>query len=114
MRAWSIASEKLREKAYGKDVPPAMKRDLLKQAKTQALNDVYGVGHKLDKNGDPIEQGIGTPGNGSMNDAESYKKYHTPPLGHGFEQAVYDAKVKNAKETAAARAKARRDEDDGE
>lgn len=114
MRAWSVASEKLREKAYGKDVPPAMKKDLLRQAKVQALNDVYGVGHRVDRHGNPIEQGIGAPGNGSLNDAESYRKYHTAPLGTGFDQEVYDAKLKNAHETRAARAKQRQDDDEEE
>lgn len=112
MRAWSVASEKLREKAYGKDVPEAIRKDLLKQSKIQALNDVYGVGFKTDRHGNPIEQGIGAPGNGSMNDAESYRKYTNAPLGSGFQQEVYDAKVKNAQETRAARAKQRAEDDE--
>jgi hypothetical protein len=37
---------------------------------------VFGHDYKLDKNGRPIEQGIGSPAQPSANSVAAYEKYH--------------------------------------
>jgi hypothetical protein len=42
----------------------------------EAVQDnVFGVDHKKDRKGNPIEQGIGSPGNQTRNSIEAYAKY---------------------------------------
>jgi hypothetical protein len=43
--------------------------------------NVFGIDHKKDKKGNPIEQGIGAPGNQTKNSIEAYKKYGRPEKG---------------------------------
>jgi hypothetical protein len=57
------------------DLPSAMRKDLLKQARQIVLNDVFGVGHKLDKAGRPQEQGLGSAAQPTKQSVEAYKKY---------------------------------------
>lgn len=118
MQAWSVAAQKLIEQSYSTKLglTDQQRKELRKEAKKRALSDVYGEGFKTDRNGEPLEQGIGAAGNGSSHDAESYKRYHGPsrdnPQGEPGWEETYKAKLKNAQETAAKRAKQRSDDED--
>jgi hypothetical protein len=72
VKSFSVAGEKLRQRANRPDTPPAVREDLLRQAVAQEKNDVFGVGHKTDRNGKPIEQGIGTAGNQTSHSIDAY------------------------------------------
>jgi hypothetical protein len=42
----------------------------------EAVQDnVFGIDHKKDRKGHPIEQGIGSPGNQTRNSIEAFRKY---------------------------------------
>jgi hypothetical protein len=60
--------------------PPA--RPLVAHRLPRALSgkNVFGFDHKTDRQGKPIEQGVGSPGNQSRNSIEACKKYcsHEP------------------------------------
>jgi hypothetical protein len=60
--AWSVAAEKILQKIRP-EMPQPMKDAIVAEAKAQALNDVFGVGHKTDARGNPIEQGRGSLSN---------------------------------------------------
>lgn len=120
MEAWSVAAQKLIDQSRSTKLAltDQQRKELRKEAKHRAREDVFGVGFKTDRNGVPIEQGIGSPGNGSIHDAEAFKKYCGPskdnPQGEPGWEDVYKAKLKNAHETAAKRAKQRQEEEDEE
>jgi hypothetical protein len=60
--AFSVAAETILQKIKP-GMPQSMIDEIMAEAKRQALNDVYGVGHKTDARGNPIEMGIGSPSN---------------------------------------------------
>lgn len=41
-------------------------------------NNVYGIGHKKDRKGRPIEQGLGSPANMTQQSIDAYKKWCGP------------------------------------
>jgi hypothetical protein len=53
------------------ELPP----DYLERHYQAVANNVFGVDHKRDRKGSPIEQGIGAPGNQTRNSINAYKKW---------------------------------------
>jgi hypothetical protein len=58
------------EIAAGKLPPDAIKQHFLAEK-----NNVFGYDHKVDRHGKPIEQGVGSAGNQTLNSINAYKKY---------------------------------------
>lgn len=98
-------------------LPKEVRREIKKEAKRIALEDVFGVGHKVDKAGNPIEQGVGAPGNITQQHIDAYVKAQTDskmrPGGPeaGFEEHLAQMR-RGLAECNARRAAARTDEDD--
>ena len=93
--AFSVAGERLLQKAAQAEAAGnrALAHQLRNEATVQAHNDVFGVGHKTDKHGNPMEQGIGAPGNESEQHFQAILKYEGPAA----EQAAREraARLKN-------------------
>jgi hypothetical protein len=49
--------------------------DALEQCRKAAADLVFGVGHKVDANGKPIENGVGSKGHENLNHFLAIKKY---------------------------------------
>jgi hypothetical protein len=45
------------------NAPPAVRKQMEQDSRRKADEDVFGAGFQRDKNGRPIERGIGSPGN---------------------------------------------------
>jgi hypothetical protein len=80
---FSVASEKHIEKQMKQFkvdsldmLPKETRRQILKDARTIARNDVFGVGHKLGKEG-PEEQGLGSWDNPTQQSIDAYIKNQT-------------------------------------
>jgi hypothetical protein len=52
-------------------VAAPVRRDILKRARQIATNDTFGVGHKV-KDGKPVEQGLGSFENPTLQSIEAY------------------------------------------
>lgn len=76
VKNYSVAAEKIYQRANRADTPAHLRKGLLKEADQQAKNDVFGVDHKTDRHGNPIENGLGSAGNQTRPSLEAYKKYH--------------------------------------
>lgn len=50
-------------------------KDFLDRYFDAVENNVFGVDHKKDRHGNPVEQGIGSPGNMTQNSINAYKRY---------------------------------------
>jgi hypothetical protein len=61
------------------DLPP----DFLDRHYDAVDKNVFGHDFKKDKKGNPIEQGIGSPGNMTQNSINAFKKFNHPPAGAG-------------------------------
>jgi hypothetical protein len=79
---FSVAAETYVRKALDRmkveslgDLPPNIRKSLLKEAKAIVFNDVFGHGHKLGKDGRPQEQGLGSAAQPTKQSLEAYKKY---------------------------------------
>ncbi len=73
---YSVSAQRIWEKASNPAVSASQRKELIKEGNKQAYNDVFGVGHRTDIKGHPIEMGIGSPLNQSRQSIESYKRYH--------------------------------------
>jgi hypothetical protein len=62
--------------------PPDVRKSILKEAKRIALGDVFGVDHKTDRNGQPIEQGLGSASQPTRQSVEAYRKYCKEEIGY--------------------------------
>jgi hypothetical protein len=84
------------------DAPPEIARQMAKDAKKKVEVDVFGVGFRKDKQGRPIEQGLGSPGNETAQSIAAYVKYHGP--GGIMEETpeVYQATLKKKQADLAA------------
>lgn len=58
-------------------LPPHVRKQIKKEAKQIARNDVFGIGHKVDRSGKPIEMGLGAPGNMTQQHIDAYIKAQT-------------------------------------
>ncbi len=59
-------------------LPKEIRREIRKEAQRIANEDVFGAGFKTLKDGTPIEQGNGSPGNQTRQSIDAYKKYCDP------------------------------------
>jgi len=57
------------------DTPRQLAEQIQHQADQRALVDVYGEGFKRDKNGKPIEQGRGSPGNQTRQSVDACERW---------------------------------------
>ena len=119
MEAVSIASNKFIEsqlaarKVESIDMlPKETRKEIRKQAKQIARNDVFGVGHALDKQGNPIEQGAGAPANMTAQCIEAYIKNQTERRKGGPEPGFEDNLKKMRTQLAECNAKRRAEQVD--
>jgi len=63
MMGFSIRAEKHLEKHLRPETPPHLRDQIIADARKMALEDVFGVNYRTDKFGNPLESGIGSPGN---------------------------------------------------
>jgi hypothetical protein len=122
MDAVSVASNKFIEKQLSARkvesidlLPKEVRKEIKKEARRIAREDVFGVGHKTDKMGAPIEQGIGAKGNITQQHIDAYTKNQTErsPNGPepGYEENLKKMRVELA-ECEARRAAERVDADE--
>jgi hypothetical protein len=78
MEYFSVAAERLIKQTLTEmglqsidEIPKDVRRNLLKRAKEIAQNDTFGVGHKT-KDGKPVEQGLGSWDNPTLQSIEAY------------------------------------------
>jgi hypothetical protein len=72
----------------------ALPKDFIERHFEAVENNVFGFDHKKDRKGNPIEQGIGSPGNMTKNCVDAYKKYCNPDNPKAVEpdpKDIYDA-----------------------
>jgi hypothetical protein len=53
------------------EAPPHIRKETLRKAKEMARTDTFGRGHKM-KNGEPVEQGLGSWDNPTLQSIEAY------------------------------------------
>jgi hypothetical protein len=84
MKAYSVSAEKLLHKAAAAEAQGnrSLAEQLRSEAEQQALNDVFGVGHKTDKHGRPIEQGIGSDSNITQQHIDAVRKFEGEAAAH--------------------------------
>lgn len=124
MESVSIRSEKFIEnqlatrKVESLDMlPREVRKEIRREAKRIATEDVFGVGHRSAKDGTPIEQGIGSAGNMTQHNIDAYIANQTQRSPSGVEPGFEENLARMRKELAecnARRAAERRaaDEDD--
>lgn len=59
-------------------LPAEIKKRVLKEARDITNRNVFGEGHKKDRKGNPIEQGLGSHANPTAQSIAAYKKYCGP------------------------------------
>jgi hypothetical protein len=72
--AWSVAKQNLLDKIKS-DTPKVLADQIRKQAEERALIDTYGEGFKRDKNGKPLEQGLGSADNMTAQAVDAYERW---------------------------------------
>lgn len=112
MQAVSILSQQFIEKQLGARkvesldmLPKDVRREIKRQAKQIALKDVFGEGHRTDKAGNPIEQGVGSPGNITQQHIDAYVKNQTERAANGPEPGYEENLAKMRKDLAACEAR---------
>ena len=60
-------------------LPPHARKEIKKEARAIATRDVFGVGFKTDKAGNPVEMGLGSPSNMTQQHIDAYIKAQTDP-----------------------------------
>lgn len=98
-------------------LPKEIRRQIKAEARRLATEDVFGVGHKVAKDGTPIEQGMGSAGNMTQQSIDAYVKYQTDKRfrekpEEGFEENLKRMKAQLAECNARRRAEADDDDDD--
>ncbi len=73
---YSVAAQRIWERANNPATPAHERKRMIKEGNEQAVNDVFGVGHRTDVRGNPIEMGMGSPLNQTRPSIEAYKRYH--------------------------------------
>ena len=112
MEAVSVASLKYVEKqltlhnvASLDMLPKETRRAIKREARRIAENDVFGVDHKKDKAGNPIEQGIGAKGNMTVQCIEAYIKNQTERSPSGPEPGYEEHLARMRRELAETQAR---------
>lgn len=107
MDAVSIASLKHVEKALSSynadllaDLPNEIRKIVLKEAREIAFKDVFGADHKKDKQGNPIEQGLGSFDNPTKQSIDAYIKEQIERRNGGPELG-YEKNLKKMRERLA-------------
>jgi hypothetical protein len=93
-------------------LPKETRREIKKQARAIAYKDVFGEGHKVAKDGTPIEQGTGSPGNMTAQCIEAYIKNQTERRKGGPEEGYEDNLKKMRAQLAECNARRRIEEAD--
>jgi len=97
-------------------LPKETRREIKREARKIALQDVFGHDHKTTKEGNPIEQGLGADGNMTAQSIEAYIKNQTERRKGGpepgFEDNLKEMRAKLAKCDARRRAEAAAADDD--
>lgn len=94
----AIAKQKARADADDMGLPPPSEEQLRAIADAAEKTNVYGVGYQVDRAGNPIPQGIGSPGHETLNHFSSIRRYQG--------EAKYQAAVRKIWKENAARAEA--------
>jgi hypothetical protein len=81
-------------------LPKEIRKEIRKEAKRIATEDVFGVGHATAKDGTPIEQGIGAKGNVTQSCIEAYIKNQTERSKSGPEPGYEENLARMRKELA--------------
>jgi hypothetical protein len=83
IEAFSVAGEKFLAKRLSDlrvdsldALPVALRRQIRKEKLKIDLGSVFGESVEFDDDGNPIEHGIGSPGNQTSHSIESFKKYN--------------------------------------
>jgi hypothetical protein len=88
-------------------LPPHVRKQIRKEAKQIARQDVFGVDHKTDRNGNPIEQGVGSKGNQTAQSIEAYIKTQTERSANGPEPGYEETLARMRKDLAESEARRR-------
>jgi hypothetical protein len=67
------------------DAPPSVRARMMEEAKRKADEDVFGVGFQRDRNGKPIETGLGSASQPTVQSIEAYIKEQTERRKNGPE-----------------------------
>lgn len=81
-------------------LPRDVRKEIKREAKRLARNDVFGVDHKLDKQGNPIEMGLGAPGNVTQQHIDAYIKNQTDRSPNGPEPGYEENLARMRKDLA--------------
>jgi hypothetical protein len=123
MQDFSVAAEKHIQKALATlnlpsldQAPPDIRKSLLREARQIARNDVFGHGHKVGKDGKPIEQGLGSHDNPTQQSIDAYIRAQQPPYRAapepGYEETLKKMRQRLAEvEAQRAKVRAANDED---
>ena len=124
MNSVSVSSQQYIEKQLGARkvesldmLPRDVRKEIKREAKKIAQNDVFGVGHKTDRAGNPVEQGLGATGNVTQQHIDAYIKNQTERSPNGPEPGYEDNLARMRKDYAeceARRVAARAHDDDDE
>jgi hypothetical protein len=95
-------------------LPRDVRKQIKQEARQIARNDVFGVGHATDKQGNPIEQGLGSPGNITQQHIDAYIKNQTERSKTGPEAGYEENLARMRKDFAACQARRARTADDDE
>ena len=92
--------DEMRAQIAAGELPP----DAIKQHYADERRNVFGFDHKTDRNGRPVEQGIGSPGNKNRNSIEAYRKYcsHEPDFEKTISRMERELAESNARRRATA------------
>jgi hypothetical protein len=123
MQDFSVSAEKHVQKQLANlnvqtldQLPKEMRKQLLREARQIARNDVFGHGHKTTKDGTPIEQGLGSHENPSPQSIEAYIRPQSRPWRDspepGYEEHLKKLRARLAEVDAVRRAQAKTEEED--
>jgi len=124
MDAVSVAANKFIEKQLSARkvealelLPKEIRREIKKEARRIAHDDVFGVGHRTDKAGNPIEQGLGSPSNMTQQHIDAYVKSQTDKKFRDQPEPGFEDNLKKMRAQLAecqARRRAEMGDDDGD
>jgi hypothetical protein len=98
-------------------LPRDVRKQIKKEARQIALKDVFGEGHATDRQGQPLEQGLGSASNITQQHIDAYVKNQTERSASGPEPGYEEHLARMRKDLAACeerRRAARAAEDDEE
>jgi hypothetical protein len=96
------------------DAPVEIRKRILREARDITNNNVFGVGHKKDRQGNPQEQGLGSFANPTQQSIEAYVKDQTQRRAvpeDGYEANLKAMRARLAEVNATRRANSTGDDD---